>query len=81
MSNVALFPGAPLTPKVFQAMEDGDCDSIITVKMKDGIVDVTMSRMSIADMAFMALKLQLHVEATVQGRPPEGTDIITPESA
>jgi hypothetical protein len=83
VSGVELFPGTPLTPEVLVQMEDTtDCKAMVIVKMNaDGIVDISMSRLSMADLAFMALKLQLHVNETIQGRPPDGTDVVTPEAS
>lgn len=85
MAEVELFPGTRLTPEVLlhQTMEDlSDCQAMVIIKMrKDDTVDVSMSCLSMANLAFMTLMLQLHTVKTVQSDPPEGARIFAPDGA
>lgn len=80
--TVELFPGVKLTPPVLlhQALEEvGDARAVLLVTMNaDETVDVSMSCMSLRDLSFMQLKVQLFVADMVSNEPPEGTRTFIP---
>lgn len=73
--KIELLPGANLTPDVALHLclerRIPDTKSVIVITMgNDDRVEVSQSRMSMADMSFMLLKFQMYVTAVLSGIEP-----------
>lgn len=83
--TVELLPGARLSPDVhlhmcLQNMEG--VKGVIVLKIDEhGAVDISTSNITVTELAFASLNLQIHTAEVVSGRPPEGTDLIKPPGA
>jgi len=75
VSDVVLFPGAKLSPEVLlhQCLEGvEEYKAALVIHMDKGdVVDIAMSCMSLADLTFMAAKLQIYVVSMLKGEPPD----------
>lgn len=83
--SVELLPGAQCTPEVLMHMclqNMSDTTGVIVLKIDGhGAVDICMSRISLRDLAYASLQLQIHTVETVSGDLPDGTDLIVPPGA
>lgn len=83
--TIELLPGTRLAPDVhlhmcLQNMQG--VKGVIVVKIGEhGAVDISTSNITVSELAFASLNLQLYTADVVNGRPPEGTDLIKPPGA
>ena len=85
MSDLRLMPGVKCSPTVMlhMALEDmSKTRGVVLLTMgTDDCVEVYTSCMSIADLAFATMKLQIHLTEIMKGETPEGTTVYPGNSA
>lgn len=83
--SVELMPGTRLSPQVHLAMVAEQLDGVkglIVLKVDEhGAVDVSMSCLSLSDVAYASLILHLHAADLAKGTPPEGATMHPKDSA
>lgn len=78
--TVALLPGARLSPEVLlhQVLQSMDgVKGVIVLKVdEDGGVDICMSSISLTELAYAAMRLNIHAQRTIDpdSAPPEGQE-------
>ena len=82
VSDIELFPGTKISPPVLlhQSLENmDDCKAVLVITMNKGDeVDIAMSCMSLANLSFMLVKMQMFVASMVNGDPHERGRIFGP---
>lgn len=85
MSDIEIFPGAPVSPEVLlhrllEHMQETKGVIVLAVN-EHGAVQIYTSCITLNNLAYASLKLQSYAAKVIDGEPPDGAEYFTPKGA